>query len=149
MKANASFRESCNLRHIVEKAECNLAPHHIVQVLDHFGHQGPNGLHQCIAMELVGPTLKTFFTMRRGTGGALLDIPTLYELSIQLLKAISWLHSVEVCHGGKRDSSVNLIRDGQVLCGVTQDYLLVSRYYLFRYCLRLPPFMACNGHSML
>ncbi|KAL2066601.1 hypothetical protein VTL71DRAFT_2672 [Oculimacula yallundae] len=29
--------------------------HHIVQLLDDFVHEGPNGLHQCLVFELLGP----------------------------------------------------------------------------------------------
>ena len=32
----------------------NLHSEYIVQLLDHFVHQGPNGTHQCLLFELLG-----------------------------------------------------------------------------------------------
>jgi serine/threonine-protein kinase SRPK3 len=32
---------------------------HIVQLLDHFEHVGPNGIHNCLVLELLGPNVPT------------------------------------------------------------------------------------------
>lgn len=31
--------------------------HHLVQMLDHFSVEGPNGIHDCLVLELLGPSV--------------------------------------------------------------------------------------------
>ena len=71
----------------------------IVQLFDEFLHQGPNGTHQCLVFELLGPTLDMVVSDYH-TGGETLEPEVIINLSEQLLQAIAFLHKVGYTHGG-------------------------------------------------
>ena len=71
----------------------------VVQLLDEFLHQGPNGTHQCLVFELLGPTLDIVVSDYH-TGRETLEPKTIIRLSEQLLQAITFLHEVGYIHGG-------------------------------------------------
>lgn len=61
----------------------SLSAHYIVQLLDSFTHEGPNGVHPGLVFELLGPP----------------DI--ILRMSTQLLEAVRFIHSAGMCHGGQ------------------------------------------------
>ena len=71
----------------------------VVQLLDEFLHLGPNGTHQCLVFELLGPTLDIVVSDYH-TGRETLEPETIIRLSEQLLQAIAILHKVGYIHGG-------------------------------------------------
>ncbi|KAH6689921.1 kinase-like domain-containing protein [Leptodontidium sp. MPI-SDFR-AT-0119] len=74
------------------------ASHHIVRQLDDFVHQGPNGCHQCLTFELLGPSVDNIANDYR-EGGDQLDPETILKITTQLLQAISSIHAVGYAHG--------------------------------------------------
>jgi serine/threonine-protein kinase SRPK3 len=55
-----SSKQSAELRNFLSLArhrQGHLHSKYIVQLLDDFFHQGPNGTHQCLVFELLGPTV--------------------------------------------------------------------------------------------
>ena len=63
-------------------------------------HKGPNGVHQCLVFELLGPSVdKVLWDYHEGHDE--LDPETVLRISTQLLKAIKFIHSTRMCHGGK------------------------------------------------
>lgn len=78
----------------------------IVQVLDWFIHNGPNGSHQCLVLELLGPTLNDIVGDYIGIlmDGDLLDAETMLRITRQLLKAMVSIHGAGYAHGSKFDS---------------------------------------------
>ena len=50
-------RELQNLRHLEKHSQGSLSSNYIVQLLDSFMHEGPNGDHQCLVFELLGPSV--------------------------------------------------------------------------------------------
>lgn len=101
MTANASESgELRNLRLLQKHSGGNLSSKYIVQLLDDFTHNGPNGVHQCLVLELLGPTvdmvLRDYYE-----GDDKLEPEDILRMSTQLLKAVKFIHSAGMCHGGK------------------------------------------------
>ena len=76
---------------------------YVVQLLDAFLHVGPNGTHQCLVFELLGPTLEFVVRDYRGHYSVpdILEPEIIYKLSEQLLRGIAFLHEAGFTHGGK------------------------------------------------
>ncbi|GAB7342877.1 hypothetical protein MBLNU457_g0998t1 [Dothideomycetes sp. NU457] len=70
----------------------------IIQLLDEFLHNGPNGQHQCIVLELLGPSVDLVLADLREDGG-LLATQEILTISRRLLQAVGFLHSVGYAHG--------------------------------------------------
>ena len=61
----------------------SLSSKHIVQLLV---HQGPNGQHQCLVFELLGPTVASVLASRH------LETNVILRMSKQLLETIRFIH---------------------------------------------------------
>jgi serine/threonine protein kinase len=70
---------------------------HIVGLLDSFFHNGPNGKHLCLVTELCGLPVSAVFEQcpERRIDGQLAR-----QVSLQLLKATHYLHTIGIAHGG-------------------------------------------------
>jgi serine/threonine-protein kinase SRPK3 len=101
MAANASESgELGNLRLLQKQCGGNLSSKYIIQLLDDFTHDGPNGAHQCLVLELLGPTVDTVLK-DYCEGDDNLEPEDILRMSTQLLKAVRFIHSAGMCHGGK------------------------------------------------
>lgn len=92
---------------IVKYASEGLSSNYIVQLLDKCSHQSPNGIHQCLVFELLGPSLADFFEYyfesaacvgKQDQGG--FHPLTILRLSKQLVEAVRFIHHVGMCRGG-------------------------------------------------
>lgn len=79
------------------------AAKYIVRLFDSFVHQGPNGNHQCLVFELLGPTVDTVVADYH-FGGDCLEPENLLRLTKQLLEAVASIHSAGYAHGGDYQS---------------------------------------------
>ncbi|THY81555.1 kinase-like protein [Aureobasidium pullulans] len=58
-------RELCTHQRLSEKSLPPMNDHkHIVRLLDNFDHPGPNGTHNCLVLELLGPSVATVIEER-------------------------------------------------------------------------------------
>lgn len=98
-ESSTNNRELHNLQSLCQCAEGNLGHNGIVQLLDHFIHQGPNGKHQCLVFELLGPTVGEVIETRVDMKD---PIPPkmILRMSKQLLRAVAFIHRVGYVHGG-------------------------------------------------
>src|SRR5271155_2923928 len=96
-------RELHNLRALAEHSKGG--SEHIVQLLDDFLHEGPNGCHQCLVFELLGPTVSIYVNDYHEDGERL-DTETLLKISTQLLQAVAFMHKAGYAHGGIVDYSL-------------------------------------------
>ena len=71
---------------------------HISQLLDSFYHEGPNGRHLCVVMELLGPSA---FSVAERSQNYRLDGNLARRVSRQLLYATQYLHYCGIAHGGR------------------------------------------------
>lgn len=76
---------------------------YIVKLLDAFIHQGPNGTHLCLVLELLGPSLHKIMVNIAGNDpdiGEPLEQPqTILKVTKQLLQAVASLHKAGYMHG--------------------------------------------------
>ena len=91
--------ELLTFRSLATRSQGSLCSNYIVQLLDEFLYQGPNGNHQCLVFELLGPTLDKVVSDYHEFGDPL-EPETILRLSVQLLQAIAFLHKVGYVHGG-------------------------------------------------
>lgn len=71
-----------------------------MQLLDSFSHYGPNGIHQCLVFELLGPSVDRVLADYHESQDNL-DPATILRMSKQLLNAVKVIHSAGMCHGGE------------------------------------------------
>ncbi|KAI0432299.1 kinase-like protein [Xylaria sp. FL1042] len=80
-------------------------PMPFVRLLDCFHHVGPNGTHNCLVMELLGPSLSNVldcYEYRRQT----FRPDTVLRTSCQLLDALAFFHQAGFAHGDIYNSNV-------------------------------------------
>jgi serine/threonine-protein kinase SRPK3 len=80
---------------------------YIVRLLDSFIHKGPNGNHQCLVLELLGPAIERELAEADGRFPPSL----IWMLSKQLFRATESLHRAGYGHGGKLVMYSYYIRD--------------------------------------
>ena len=101
MTANSwVLQELQNLKFLQRHSRGSLSSNYIVQLLDSFAHKGPNGVHQCLVFELLGPSVDKVLADYHESHDKLCP-ETVLQMSTQLLKAVKFIHSAGMCHGGK------------------------------------------------
>lgn len=129
MTANSSIsRELQILKTLEKQSQRGLSSKYIVQLLDTFTHKGPNGAHQCLVFELLGPSVDKVLSDYHEAHDKL-DPETVLRISTQLLKAVKFIHSAGMCHGGKGAYSSIV-----VFCG-WPSYLYLIRYQWPEHCI--------------
>lgn len=77
---------------------------HVVELLDSFVHQGPNGTHACLVFELLGPTVDQVVSNYRDAEELgeeyRLEPETILKITGQLLQALAAMHAAGYAHGG-------------------------------------------------
>lgn len=71
----------------------------VVQLLDHFLHQGPNGTHQCLVLELLGPSVNIIVADNFEDGDRL-ETEFVIKMSRKLLETVEYIHTLGYVHGG-------------------------------------------------
>ncbi|KAJ1926163.1 serine/threonine protein kinase, CMGC [Tieghemiomyces parasiticus] len=66
---------------------------HVVELLDHFMHYGPNGAHVCMVFEVLGENLLSLIRRYRKRGG--LPVPLVKDVARQILLGLDYMH--EAC----------------------------------------------------
>jgi serine/threonine-protein kinase SRPK3 len=94
-----SSKQSTELRNLLSLARHRQGHKYIVQLLDDFFHQGPNGTHHCLVFELLGPTVDAI-VREIYEGEDVLEPETILRMSEQLLQAINFIHELGYAHGG-------------------------------------------------
>ena len=67
-------------------------------MLDHFEHEGPNGTHQCLVLEPLGPNVLSeaeLYSSNRLPG------KIAWEASGQTVQALAYIHDNGIAHGGE------------------------------------------------
>lgn len=92
-------RELHNLQTLAEHSKGSPGAERIVQLLDNFLLDGPNGCHQCLVFELLGPTVYKIVTDYAEDGDRL-DVESIIKISTQLLQGVAFMHGAGYAHGG-------------------------------------------------
>ncbi|PQE05326.1 serine threonine kinase AGC family protein [Rutstroemia sp. NJR-2017a BVV2] len=74
-------------------------PRRFLRLLDTFHHEGPNSIHSCLVMELLGPSLSSVLRINCWDDGEFLDPNTILRSSQQLLEGIQFAHDAGISHG--------------------------------------------------
>ncbi|KAJ5935369.1 hypothetical protein N7466_004916 [Penicillium verhagenii] len=101
-------RELQNMRHLERECPSNLSSVYIVQLLDAFTHEGPNGVHQCLVLELLGPSVNHVLRDYSDpcSPNDPLEPEIILRLSTQVIKAVRFIHSSGMCHGDVSDHNM-------------------------------------------
>jgi serine/threonine-protein kinase SRPK3 len=91
-------QELKNLRTLKELNSADIGSRHVVQLLDNFDIEGPNGKHECLVLEFLGPNVTDVLEMRFNDE----RLPgTLAKKSVrQALIGLAYLHKHKIGHGG-------------------------------------------------
>lgn len=81
---------------------------HLVQMLDHFQLDGPNGTHSCVVLELLGPSVPDLLDAR--FRGGRLPGNLAKTIAKQALLGLDYLHEQKIGHGGEL-AFLNLLAD--------------------------------------
>lgn len=96
------------LEHIRNVSTSLTARTRILQLLDHFQHNGPHGEHACLVFEAMGPDMAEY---RRVFPKQRIPLPIMKHISRQLLEALSHLHDTcRVVHTGRDNDLTSLSR---------------------------------------
>lgn len=69
-------------------------------LLDHFTIHGPNGTHDCLAYEVLGPSIAHVLDDSTGIDTtAYLTLPCARKIIYQVLLAVDYVHSLGMVHG--------------------------------------------------
>lgn len=84
-------------------------PRTFVRLLDCFVHEGPNGKHNCLVTELLGPALRDVISLYNEMEQVFRP-DTILRSSRQLFEAIDFAHQAGLVHGGKRRIHFGAVR---------------------------------------
>lgn len=94
------------LQSLAKRCPAGLSSKYIIQLLDEFLHEGPNGTHQCLVFELLGPTLANISNLYHHRYSYKPEEPlefepeTIVNLSMQILQGLDCLHEMGYANGG-------------------------------------------------
>ncbi len=97
--AEANSNHEVGILQLISSSPNHRGKEHIVQLLDSFSIEGPNGKHRCLVLELLGPNIPDL------VGSYLHDerLPAQAARSIacQVLTGVDFLAQLNIGHGGK------------------------------------------------
>jgi len=91
-------RESKVLRAIATIRSEHPGCRHLVQLVDHFQLDGPNGTHSCVVLELLGPSVYDLLDAR--FHGERLPGKLAKNITKQALLGLDYLQQQKIGHGG-------------------------------------------------
>jgi serine/threonine-protein kinase SRPK3 len=97
-------------------------------MLDSFQLSGPNGKHECIVLELLGPSIRDL--LESCFGGERLPGKVAKSVAKQTLLGLDYLHKRKIGHGGMYDKDPNLISVSYLM----QTYILETSALLWPNC---------------
>jgi serine/threonine protein kinase len=148
LDANASktTNELIILQHLASASPA-MGTKHVTELLDHFEHHGPNGVHLCLVFEAMGPSANTMVEelpcFNPARFGMKIRYPLWMAKSIlrQALEALTFLHKNGICHGDFQPGNILFkIKD---LSTVSENAL--QQDSTFKYGATSPPIKRLDG----
>ncbi len=103
MSANVSTEDCTELRAVkffANESQEALDAGHIVLPSEHFWINGPNGRHLCLVLPVLGASISQAWATNCN------NQEWRKKVSVQLIEAMAFMHSVGVCHGDYRPSNI-------------------------------------------
>ena len=99
--AEASTSELDIVRHIKKDQATGASPgsEYVMEIFDEFLLEGPNGVHQCIVSELLGPSIQQP-DLEEIFPEDCFPIAMAKKMCAQITQALAYLHRCKVVHGG-------------------------------------------------
>lgn len=97
-KKTAENSETKMLQYLAVPSSEHPGKQHLAMLLDHFEFEGPNGIHTCLVLPLLGPCVAMMAIAQKTKT---LDQGVAWKVAFQLSEGLAYLHSVGVGHGGK------------------------------------------------
>lgn len=104
--ASGTNRELQVLHHLRRQAQKH-GSRHRVELRESFQIEGPNGTHDCLVLDLTGPSIQEY--INRHVEDGRLSGTLAKSFARQTLSAIASLHDNEIGHGGKDVSASQLV----------------------------------------
>ncbi|KAL0954424.1 hypothetical protein HGRIS_003410 [Hohenbuehelia grisea] len=104
---------------------------HIVQLLDNFTHDGPNGSHTCLILEPMGVSTLDFYRATRGP----MPLDVVKRISKHILEALQYLHEdCEIIHTDLKGDNIMMTcassQSSASILPVTAEDLLTQSFKL-------------------
>ncbi|CAD6446437.1 92bc842d-5948-4310-ac10-f20ac5590d55 [Sclerotinia trifoliorum] len=82
---------------------------HVMSLLDHFTHQGPNGSHLCLVSEVGGPSIKEFNDCPgEYKGSRRLEASVARNVCLQVINGLDYIHTTGIAHGDLTPANILL-----------------------------------------
>lgn len=81
---------------------------HVVRLLDSFVHEGPNGSHQCLVLELLGPSV-AYDVKNDYADSERIEPETFLRITRQLLEGLASVHRAGYAQGVKNSFTDNIL----------------------------------------
>lgn len=105
-EGSSPFVEVPILKRISESDDSHPGKAHVLRMLDHFEHEGPNGIHDCLTFGVHGNTV---LSLQDAYPGRVLPIDLVKRISRQMLLALDFVHrSCGIVHTGLHAESIYL-----------------------------------------
>jgi len=85
----------------------------VPELFDSFEVHGPNGIHQCLVMEPLGPSMAP---LAESDAANRLPGDVAWAVCRQVVNAIAYVHRVGAVHGGLFDPALLVIRYANTVC---------------------------------
>lgn len=95
-------RELRILETLSASSACHPGSAYVNKLLDHFTLTGPNGSHDCLVLELVGPNIADFVDQHCRDDRLPSTLAKMFAKHV--LEGLDFLAVNDVCHGGKSDT---------------------------------------------
>ncbi|ESZ93473.1 hypothetical protein SBOR_6122 [Sclerotinia borealis F-4128] len=82
---------------------------HVMSLLDHFFHTGPNGRHLCLVSEVGGPSIKQFNECPgEYKGSRRLEASVARNVCLQAINGLNYIHTTGIVHGDVTPANILL-----------------------------------------
>lgn len=96
------------LRAMKDSSE-HIGKSHVMSLLDHFTHRGPNGTHLCLVSEVGGPSIKEFNDCPgEYKGSRRLKASVARDVCSQVINGLDYIHITGIAHGDLTPANILL-----------------------------------------